>query len=114
MRFARLLIPIALLTSAAAAQTLDCPGSASAGARCVRDRVREKLMDGDITTDSEIYRDVAAPPPVSPSLVAGQKQVPLPQSTAIAQVANNATDLKSTHSVDVSKPVAASIDLPLI
>src|SRR5438874_2441911 len=156
MRFARLLIPIALLTSATAAQTLDCPGSASAGARCdtfhyhvamyrpdtraftevwgvnqfssqaacdrareaamkrnlavvdwfkrvrnesqyepdrfgachcdltldrsnpryltdaqraaqlriardVRDRVREKLMDGGITTDSEIYRDVAAP-----------------------------------------------------
>src|SRR5205814_1176562 len=83
-------------------------------ARDVRDRVREKLMDAGITTDSEIYRDVAAPPPASPSLVAGQKLVPLPQSTAVAQVSNHATDPKSTHSVDASKPVAASTDLPLI
>jgi len=210
MRFSRLLIPIALfVTSAAAAQTLDCPGSASAGPRCdmfhfhvamyrpdtrafvevfginqypsqaacdrardaamkrnlavvdwfrrvrndsqyepdrfgachcdmtldktnprylsdaqrasqfrnaqdVRNTVREKLMDAGVTTDSEIYHDVGPLPAPSPSLVAGPKLVAIPQSTAVAQVANNATDLKQTHSVDTSKPVLASIDLPLI
>ncbi|HYX42598.1 MAG TPA: hypothetical protein VE821_12910, partial [Pyrinomonadaceae bacterium] len=195
MRLARLLIPIALFASAAAAQTLDCPGSASAGPRCdtfhyhvamyrpdtrtftelwginqfssqsscdhardaamkrnlavvdwfkrvrndsqyepdrfdtchcdmtldksnpryltdaqraaqlrvfddLRDRVREKLMDAGITTDSEIYHDVGAPPPPTTSLVAAPKLVPLPQSTTVAQVANNASDLKSTRTAD--------------
>ena len=209
MRLARLLIPIAVFASAAAAQTLDCPGSATAGPRCdtfhyhvamyrpdtrtftelwginqfssqascdhardaamkrnlavvdwfkrvrndsqyepdrfgtchcdmtldksnpryltdaqraaqlrvfddLRDRVREKLMDAGITTDSEIYHDVGAPPPPTTSLVAGPKLVPLPQSTTVAQLANNASDLKSTRTADTSKPVLASIDLPLI
>ena len=209
MRFARLLIPIALLTGAAAAQTLDCPGSASAGTRCdtfhfhaamyrpdtrvfvevfginqypsqaacdrardaamkrnlavvdwfrrvrndsqyepdrfgachcdmtldktnpryltdtqratqfrlaqdVRNAVRERLMDAGLTTDSEIYRDVGPLPPPSVSPLAGPKLVAIPQSTAVAQVANNATDLKQTKTVDTSKPVLASIDLPLV
>src|ERR1043165_5990152 len=209
MRFAWLLIPIALLTGAAAAQTLDCPGSASAGARCdtfhfhtamyrpdtrvfvevfginqypsqaacdrardaamkrnlavvdwfrrvrndsqyepdrfgachcdmtldktnpryltdtqrasqfrvaqdVRNAVREKLLDAGITTDSEIYRDVGPLPPPAVSPLAGPKLVPVPQSTAVAQVANNANDLKQTKAVDSSKPVLASIDLPLV
>jgi hypothetical protein len=210
MRFARFLIPIALLSSAASAQTtLDCPGSSSAGAHCdtfhyheqmyrpdtrgfaevwginqfssqvgcehardaamkrnlavvdwfkrvrgdaqyepdrfgpchcdltldktnpryltdaqraaqlnlaesARAHVREKLMDAGIATDSEIYHDVAAPPAPIPSLVASPKLVPLPQGGLVAQVANNAADLKTTRTVDTSKPSVAVMDVPLV
>jgi len=206
MRLARLLIPVALMAGAASAQTLDCPGSASA--RCdtfhfhvamyrpdtrnftevfginqfasqaacdrsreaaikrnlavvdwfkrvrnqqqyepdrfgachcdmtldksnpkyltdtqraaqlriaedIRQKVRERLMDEGMTTDSEIYRGVS-PAPAATSLLGGPKIVPLPANTSVAPVATNANDLKPTRSVDLSKPVVASIDLPLV
>jgi len=210
MRLRRLLIPIALLSSAAAAQTtLDCPGSAAAGAHCdtfhyhqqmyrpdtrgftefwglnqfssqagcehardaaikrnlavvdwfkrvrgdaqyepdrfgpchcyltldksnpryltdaqrasqIRDaedaraHVRQKLLEANLTTDSEIYHDVAAPPAPIPSLVPSPKLAPLPQSGLVTQVANNANDLKTTKMVDTSKPAVAVMDIPLI
>jgi len=210
MRFKRFLIAVALLSSAAAAQTtLDCPGSSAAGAHCdtfhyhqqmyrpdtrgftefwglnqfssqagcehardaamkrnlavvdwfkrvrgdaqyepdrfgachcdltldktnpryltdaqriaqirsaedVRAHVRQKLLEAGITTDSEIYRDVAAPPSPFPSLLASPKLVALPQSGLVTQVANNANDLKTTKMVDTSKPAVAVMDVPLI
>jgi hypothetical protein len=206
MRLLRLLLPIALLTSAAAAQTLDCPGSA--GAHCdafhfhvqmfrpdtrtftevyginqfssqaacdrareaamkhnlsvvdfftrnrndskyepdrfgtchcdmtldktnikyltdaqrlaqlrtaedIRQKVRERLMDGGITTDSELFRGVS-PPPIATPLTGGPKIVPLPRSSAVSAVAGSATDLKSTRGVDAAKPAIASMELQLV
>jgi len=206
MRLVRLLLPIALLASAAAAQTLDCPGSA--GAHCdvfhfhvlmyrpdtrgfaeayainqfssqgacdrareaamkrnlavvdffkrirnesqyepdrfgtchcdmtldktnakyltdtqrlaqlhlaedIRQKVRERLMDGGITTDSELFRGVS-PPPIAAPLTAGPKIVPLPPGSAVSPVASSAADLKSTRGVDASKPATASMDLTLV
>lgn len=207
MRLVRLLIPVVLMAGAAAAQTLDCPGSASA--RCdtfhfhvamyrpdtrnfvevfgvnqfasqaacdrareaamkrnlavvdwfkrvrneqqyepdrfgvchcdmtldktspkyltdtqraaqlrvaedIRQKVRERLMDEGMTTDSEIYRGVSPAPIAAASLLGGPKLVSLPANTSVAPVATNANDLKPTRSVDLSKPVVATIDLPLV
>jgi hypothetical protein len=207
MRLAPLLLSILLLTGAAAAQTLDCPGSAAAGARCdtfhyhvqmyrpdtrtftevygvnqfssqgacdrvreaamkrnltvvdffkrvrndsqyepdrfgtchcdmtldranprfltdqqraaqlrnaedIRQKVRERLMDAGVTTDSELIRGLAPQPLASVPLAGGPKIVPLPQSGPVAQVAS-ATDLKSTRPVDTAKP-AITTNLPLV
>jgi hypothetical protein len=207
MRFARLLIPFALVTGAAAAQTLDCPGSA--GARCdtfhfhvqmyrpdtrgfaevyganqfssqaacerardaamkrnlavvdffkrvrnesqyepdrfgachcdmtidkanqryltdtqraaqlriaedIRQKVRERLMDADITTDSELIHDVGPVPVASSPLTGGPKLVPLPPSVPVSQVSSAAIDLKSTRTVEASKPANLAMDVPLV
>src|SRR4051794_35882026 len=49
----------------------------------VRQRVRERLMDAGITTDSELFRDVA-PQPLGTSLAGGPKIVAVPQTAPVA------------------------------
>ena len=78
----------------------------------VRQRVRERLMDAGITTESELVRDVG-PPPIGVSLAGGPKIVPMPQNAPVAAPVNVA-DLKLTRSVDTSKPAQASLDSPLV
>jgi hypothetical protein len=79
----------------------------------IRQKVRERLMDGGITTDSELFRGVS-PPPIGAPLTAGPKIVSLPPGSAVSPVASSATDLKSTRGVDTSKPAVASMDLALV
>jgi hypothetical protein len=75
-------------------------------------RVREKLLDNKLTSDSEIVRGLWTAPPVTP-LLEGPRLVPLPQS-APAPVLTATEDLRSTKSVDVTKPAVAALDLPLV
>jgi hypothetical protein len=75
-------------------------------------RVREKLLDNKLTSDSEIVRGLWADPPVTP-LLGGPRLVAIPQS-APAPVLTATEDLRSTTSVDTTKPTVAALDLPLI
>lgn len=78
----------------------------------VRLRVRERLMDNKVTTDSTLIRGLYADLPVTP-LLAGPKLVPLPNSAPVAQ-ATSTDELKATRTIDTSKPAVAALDLPLV
>ncbi len=75
-------------------------------------RVREKLLDNKLTSESEIVKGLWIDPPVTPQL-AGPKLAPLPQA-APAPVLTATEDLRSTDSVDTTKPTVAALDLPLV
>ena len=75
-------------------------------------RVRERLLDHKVPTDSALMRGLYIDPPATP-LLAGPKLVPLPQ-TAPVQQATSTDDLRPTRTIDVSKPAVAALDLPLV
>lgn len=78
----------------------------------VRLRLRERLLDEKLTTDSEIVRGLWSDPPSTAQLSA-PKLAPMPQNGP-AVVLTAPEDLKSTKTIDTSKPVMAAMDLPLI
>lgn len=84
------------------------------GAEETRERVRERLLDDGVTTDSEIFRNVALPPAAPPALLGGPKLVPMPQGDSVAQVSYSASDLHATRFTESAKPAMASLDLPLV
>lgn len=75
-------------------------------------RVRERLMDHKILTDSPLIRGLYADAPVTP-LLAAPKLVPMP-STAPVAPATSTEDLLGTKTIDTSKPTVAALDLPLV
>lgn len=75
-------------------------------------RLRERLLDEKLTSDSEIVRALWADPPLTPEL-STPKFVTAPQ-TAAAPVRTAPEDLQSTRSIDTAKPAAAAMDLPLV
>lgn len=78
----------------------------------VRQRVRERLLDSGLQSDSEIVHNVMAAG--GESLVGLPKMVKVPASPGVAQV-TNADQLKSTKAVDRAQPAMASLDdLPLV
>jgi hypothetical protein len=78
----------------------------------VRQRVRERLLDSGLQSDSEIVHSVA--PTAGESMVGLPKMVKVPASTGVAQV-TNADQLKSTKAVDRAQPTVAALDdLPLV
>ncbi len=79
----------------------------------LRQRVRERLLDSGITTDSELYRGVTAAVSTPPAAIGGPKLVPVAQSIAV-QTPYSASDLRSTKVVEAPKPTLASLDLPLV
>jgi hypothetical protein len=78
----------------------------------IRLRVREKLLDNKLTSESEIVRALWSEPPMTPFL-AGPRLAPLPQS-APAPVLTATEDLRSTRTLDNTKPTVAALDLPLV
>jgi len=79
----------------------------------VRLHVRERLMDADVVTDSELIRSLAAPLATS-QLLGGPKLVPLPARAPVTEAENPPSDLESTKAGDAGKPALASVDLPLV
>lgn len=75
-------------------------------------RVREKLLDNKLTSASEIVQTLWLDPPVTP-LLAGPKLAPVPQA-APAPILTATEDLRSTNTVDTTKPTVAALDLPLV
>ncbi|HEY0159751.1 MAG TPA: hypothetical protein VGF28_20875 [Thermoanaerobaculia bacterium] len=78
----------------------------------VRLRLRERLLDEKLTTDSEIVRGLWSDPPSTPQLSL-PKLAPMPQ-TGQAAVLTAPEDLRPTKTIDTSKPTMAAMDLPLI
>jgi hypothetical protein len=78
----------------------------------VRQRVRERLLDSNLTSDSELVRSLY-PPPVPNPLIGGPRVVPPPQSAPVASLGAPA-DLRITKAIDASKPSVANVDLPLV
>jgi hypothetical protein len=74
-------------------------------------RVRERLLDHKLTSDSEIVKGLWADAPVTP-LLATPKLAPLPQ-TAPAPILTATEDLKPTKTIDSVKPQIAAMNLPL-
>jgi hypothetical protein len=78
----------------------------------VRQRVRERLLDSGLQSDSEIVHSVMAV--AGESMVGFPKMVKVPASSGAAPV-TNADQLKSTKAVDRAQPTAAALDdLPLV
>jgi hypothetical protein len=75
-------------------------------------RLREKLLDNKLTSDAEIVRALWADPPATPQLDV-PKLALLPQ-TPPAPLLTATEDLKSTATIDTSKPAIAALDLPLV
>jgi hypothetical protein len=75
-------------------------------------RLRERLLDEKLTSDSETVRALWADPPSTPQL-SEPKFVAMPQK-APAPVLTATEDLKNTRTIDTTKPVAAAMDLPLV
>jgi hypothetical protein len=78
----------------------------------VRLRLRERLLDEKLTSDSEIVRGLWSEPAATPQLNA-PKFATMPQS-AVQTVLTAPEDLKPTKTLDTAKPVVAALDLPLI
>ncbi len=78
----------------------------------VRLRVRERLLDNKLTSDSEIVRGLWADPPAT-ALLGGPRLAPLPQS-APAPMLTATEELRSTKTIDTTKPTVAALDLPLV
>jgi hypothetical protein len=97
--------PNALSDSARAKQILD--------AEEIRQRVRERLLDARVPSDSELFRDLAPPLSATP-LIGGPKLVTMPQPVAVTTVSNPAEDLRITKAVDTSPAGTSSLDLPLV
>jgi hypothetical protein len=79
----------------------------------VRLRVRERLLDGGLTSDNDLVRGLSIRQPSAP-LLATPRIMPVPSSAPVAAV-NSSSDLRSTKSVDTTRPTTLSnLDLPLV
>jgi tetratricopeptide (TPR) repeat protein len=77
----------------------------------VRWRVRERLLDSELTSDHELVRGLWADHPATP-LLAGPKFVPLPQTPTMPPVVSP-EEMRATKAIDTAKPVEANLELPL-
>ncbi len=75
-------------------------------------RVRERILDLGLTSESPLIRGLYLDPPATPQLGA-PKLVPVPETRAAA-VTTAADDLRPTKSIDTTRPTVAALDLPLI
>jgi hypothetical protein len=78
----------------------------------VRQRVRERLLDAGVLSDSELVGGLAAPMATAP-LIGGPKLVTMPQPVAASTASNNPDDLRITKAVDTTTASTSSLDLPL-
>lgn len=78
----------------------------------IRLRVRERLLDNKVPSDSELVRGLYAEPPSTPVL-STPKLVPLPQS-APPLITTSPDELQPTRTLDTTKPSVAALDLPLV
>jgi hypothetical protein len=79
----------------------------------IRLRVREKLLDSGLTSDSELVRSLISPPSALP-LLGGAKLVPVPPAAPPTTAMNSPDDLKPTKAIDTSRPAVMALDLPLV
>jgi hypothetical protein len=80
----------------------------------IRLRVRERLLDSGLSSDSELVRAATAAPPSPAALLAGPRIAPMPPPAATAAATNAPSDLKPTKAIDTSKQSVAIVDLSLV
>ena len=78
----------------------------------IRLRVRERLLDNKLTSESEIVRGLWSEPPAT-ALLATPRVAPLPKSVP-SPILTATEDLKSTKTLDTTRPAVAALDLPLV
>ena len=78
----------------------------------VRKRVRERLLDAHVPSDSDLIRGLNPPPAVNP-ILNGPRVAPLPSTTSVISAINTPEDLRATRSVHNTPQVTTSFDLPL-
>lgn len=78
----------------------------------IRQRVRERLLDRNVPTDSELMRGLNPPPFYTP-LLGGAKLV-APPAAQPAAAANAPNDLRMTRATESTATATVSIDLPLV
>jgi hypothetical protein len=78
----------------------------------VRQRVRERLLDAGVLSDSDLIRGLAAPM-VTALMIGGPKLVTMPQAVAASTASNSPDDLRITKAVDTTAASTSSLDLPL-
>lgn len=79
----------------------------------IRQRVRERLLDAEVPSESEILRAPQQQAGVT-SLIGGPRLVAMPARTSVADVSRSPEDLKATRTAETSAPSTVSIDLPLV
>lgn len=79
----------------------------------LRLRLRERLLDEKLTSDSEIVRGLWADPPMTPQLSA-PRLVAIPAGGAPSAILTATEDLRPTKTIDTTPPVVAALDLPLV
>src|SRR5262249_41721492 len=76
----------------------------------IRQRVRERLLDQDVPSDSDLVR---IPPQTMNPLVSGPKIVPIPR-TATAEITRSPDELKMTRTAaELNTTSTVALDLPL-
>lgn len=78
----------------------------------VTKRVRERLLDAHVPSDSDLIRGLNPPPVVNP-ILNGPRVAPLPATTSVITGINAPEDLRTTRSVHNTTRVTTSFDLPL-
>lgn len=79
----------------------------------IRQRVRERLLDAQLPSDSEILRTPVQPAGVT-SMLGGPRLVPVPPRTSAAEITRAPDELKGTRSAEGAAPAVVSIELPLV
>jgi hypothetical protein len=79
----------------------------------IRLHIRERLMNADLGTDSELVRSLASPLSTN-QLLGGPKLVPLPAKAPATNAEIAASDLRSTKLAEAGKTTMSSLDLPLV
>lgn len=75
-------------------------------------RVRERILDVGLTSDSPLLRGLYLDPPSTPQL-GGPKLVPMPDARPVA-AATAPDDLRPTKTTDTGRQTVAALDLPLV
>lgn len=78
----------------------------------IRLRVRERLLDNNVPSDSPVVRGLYAQPPVT-TVLATPRLVPLPQA-APPVLTTSPDELQPTRTLDTTKPGVTALDLPLV
>jgi hypothetical protein len=79
----------------------------------IRQRVRERLMDTEVPTDSDLIRGLW-PASVPFALLNAPRLTPLPARQIVTAVTNSPDDLRLTKTVDTTPATVATLDLPLV
>jgi hypothetical protein len=79
----------------------------------IRDRVRERLMSENASTDSDVIRGLASVIPPN-AFLGGPRLAPLPPPQVVATAANSADDLRTVKTAENFAAPNTSIDLPLV